>query len=108
MTETEKIAFNLRLEVEAYGKDKYDEGWEDGLREGESRTQKDEYQKGFDAGVEQGEEDADPSEKQMIEYMLDKLEEAETRSLSRDQIIAELQSELCRHMPVIGPTLFDK
>lgn len=83
------------------------------------------YQAGYDEGQEEAEADAEDeieelegriseledeavSDPQLIEFAVEKFKEMNIRGISPEQMLAELESELCRHMPVTGPTLFSK
>ena len=67
------------------------------------------HQEGKEEGIELAEADFEEKlDKSNLEFAIEKFKEMEVRGISNEQMISELESELCRHMPVNGPTLFDK
>jgi hypothetical protein len=79
----------------------YDEGYDDGEKDAEETIQELEEQ------IECLEGDAVTDPKQ-LEFAIEQFKEMNIRGISPEQMLAELESELCRHMPVTGPTLFSK
>lgn len=99
MDSLEKCAFNVKQEIEDYGKQQYELGKEDAESNIDERLEK-EYDQGFEDGQEEMEDD--PSEKQMLEFAIGKMKDAIQRGITGKQLLIELESEYCTHIPTIG------
>jgi len=93
----EKCVFNITQEIEEYGKERYDDGYKSAEIDMESVV-KENFSEGYSNGYEDGKEESEPSEKEMIEFAIEKFKEAGLRSVPFEQILLELESELCKHI----------
>lgn len=78
----EKLAMNIKESIQEYGENKFDAGKLEGYHE----------------GLEQGE----PKERELLTFAIEKFKEAAERAVSFEQILLELESDLCKYMPVHG------
>jgi flagellar biosynthesis/type III secretory pathway protein FliH len=97
----EIIVFNIKNEIEKYGEEQFDAGKEEALTE-----VTEEYERGrtdgHEEGYQQGREDTEPKERELLTFAIEKFKEAAERAVSFEQILLELESDLCKHMPAHG------
>lgn len=96
----EKCVFNITQEIEDYGKERYDDGYKSAEIDLEEKFLE-KYNEGYDACEEEW-QDAEATEGELLKFAIDKIKDAQLRKLTSKQLLAELESDYCTHIPTLG------